>query len=121
MSYITTKDCFCDGRRIRAGGKYPEKKEMPDYVISEADYKKGVKPKKADHNVYVETKKADSIADVAIDGTGNPAPAASKAAIDLAKEYSVNLDDIDGSGVNGQITKADIKKFIDDNTAGDDI
>lgn len=50
-----------------------------------------------------------------------PAPAADQVnasanAIKLAKEFTVNLDDVEGTGTGGQITVTDVKNFINQNT-----
>lgn len=42
-----------------------------------------------------------------------PTPDATDAAIELAKEHEVDLDDVDGSGENGRIVKSDVEAFLD--------
>ena len=119
ISCIATKTCFRDGRRYRAGENVrydgdPDK--LPSYLVPRKEY---TPPPSSDGTDSLIVEKVDSISDISMqDGS---ASFASKAATELADEFSVNLEDIKGTGAKGQVTKGDVQRFLDDNSAGEEV
>lgn len=102
--YKVTKDCFYGGCYRTPGGRH-------GIVVVPEKLNEDEKPS------YLEL----------IDDAPAAAPSAepekinaSKNAVELAEQFSVNLDDVVGTGANGQINKGDVQKFIDDNTDNGD-
>lgn len=56
--------------------------------------------------------KSDAAKEVEPEVSANISPAAAK----LAEDFAINLEDINGTGKGGQITKGDVQRFIDANT-----
>jgi pyruvate/2-oxoglutarate dehydrogenase complex dihydrolipoamide acyltransferase (E2) component len=122
ITCIATAKCFREGRRFYPGDTVVfdgDKKDLPKYLVPKGDYKSEA-PKAVKENPDMFegaglAVKADSISEVSIGGKGK-VPPVSHHALNLAEEYSVNIDDVHGTGTEGQVTKADVQKFIDANT-----
>lgn len=119
----SSADCFVNGVFVPAGKPYTttqydsEDAEIPERVtiineIEEAEFE----------DVIDDDSLSKDISDTSTaNGTGmieddKDLPAATDSAKALAKEYSVNLEDVAGTGAKNQITKGDVQKFIADNS-----
>lgn len=109
---------FYKGRRIRPGKKFMwegDENKLPSWALKATE--SVVLDKVADP---AKVKKANSISDVPIEGRGSKKVLkASPAAIQLAEEYTVDMEDVVATGADGQITKGDVQAFIDANTGNE--
>ena len=122
ISCRAKQTCFIRGRRVRAGEKvtlFCGRKEISKNFTVLGDVIEG-DDLEDEGGSDIEgigagmVQKTDSVTDLSM--TDNTASSISKNAQELADEFSINLDDVKGTGVNGQITKGDVQKFIDSNT-----
>lgn len=109
---------FRDGKRLRPGQKYTysgDPEELPSYLVPRKEYQAPEPAAETDAGLV---EKIDAIEDASIDGDGFVA-GVSKAALKLAEEYSISIEDVTGTGAKGQVTKADVQRFLEDNTSED--
>lgn len=120
IACIVTKLCFLDGRRHYPGQKinFDTEGKLPSCLTPAEEYKEPKVDLNASGAGLVQ--KVDSISDVPLDGKEYVSEA-SQAASELASDFSINLDDVVGTGAKGQIIKADVQKFIEQNTNPDKI
>jgi pyruvate/2-oxoglutarate dehydrogenase complex dihydrolipoamide acyltransferase (E2) component len=119
---IAKARCFRDGRRFRPGETVifeGNRKDLPAYLVPKSEYKsEEPAPIKQDTSQFEGAGvpvKADSSSEIPIGDKGSTPPVSYQAKI-LAEQFNVDVDDVTGTGTDGQVLKSDVKKYIDSNT-----